>query len=98
MHKEISGVILAGGRATRMGGEDKGLVSIGGIALYQYVLARLRPQVASVAISANRNQARYQTSGFAGNWRSDAQFRRAVGRDARRAQAISQRVGGLRPL
>ncbi|WP_404088710.1 NTP transferase domain-containing protein, partial [Streptomyces sp. NPDC102473] len=35
MHKEISGVILAGGRATRMGGEDKGLVSIGGIALYQ---------------------------------------------------------------
>ena len=64
MHKEISGVILAGGRATRMGGEDKGLVSIGGIALYQYVLARLRPQVASVAISANRNQARYQTSGL----------------------------------
>ncbi len=64
MHKEISGVILAGGRATRMGGEDKGLVSIGGIALYQYVLARLRPQVASVAISANRNQARYQASGL----------------------------------
>ena len=46
MHKEISGVILAGGRATRMGGEDKGLVSIAGIALYQHVLARLRPQVA----------------------------------------------------
>ncbi|BEN13520.1 molybdenum cofactor guanylyltransferase [Serratia marcescens] len=64
MHKEISGVILAGGRATRMGGEDKGLVSIGGIALYQHVLARLRPQVASVAISANRNQARYQASGL----------------------------------
>ena len=42
MHKEISGVILAGGRATRMGGEDKGLVSIGGIALYQYVLAGRR--------------------------------------------------------
>ena len=39
-------------------------MSIGGIALYQYVLARLRPQVASVAISANRNQARYQTSGL----------------------------------
>lgn len=56
MHKEISGVILAGGRATRMGGEDKGLVSISGIALYQYVLARLRPQVASVAISANRDR------------------------------------------
>ena len=97
MHKEISGVILAGGRATRMGGEDKGLVSIGGIALYQYVLARLRPQVASVAISANRNQARYQTSGLPviGDL---TPIRRAVGRDARRAQAISQRVGGLCPL
>ncbi|WP_274865501.1 molybdenum cofactor guanylyltransferase MobA, partial [Serratia marcescens] len=64
MHKEISGVILAGGRATRMGGEDKGLVSIGGIALYQHILARLRPQVASIVISANRNQACYQASGL----------------------------------
>ncbi|HEI9813046.1 molybdenum cofactor guanylyltransferase MobA [Serratia marcescens] len=64
MHKEINGVILAGGRATRMGGEDKGLVSIGGIALYQHILARLRPQVASIVISANRNQACYQASGL----------------------------------
>lgn len=47
-----------------MGGEDKGLMPIGGITLYQYVLARLRPQVSSIAISANRNQARYQASGL----------------------------------
>jgi len=64
MHKEISGVILASGRGMRMGGEDKGLVPIGGIALYQYVLARLRPQVSSIAISANRNRASYQASGL----------------------------------
>lgn len=64
MHQGISGVILAGGRGMRMGGEDKGLMPIGGITLYQYVLARLRPQVSSIAISANRNQARYQTSGL----------------------------------
>lgn len=64
MHQGISGVILAGGRGMRMGGEDKGLMPIGGITLYQYVLARLRPQVSSIAISANRNQARYQASGL----------------------------------
>ncbi len=48
----------------RIGGEDKGLVPIGGITLYQYVLARLRSQVSSIAISANRKQARYQASGL----------------------------------
>lgn len=64
MHEDITGIILAGGRATRMGGEDKGLVQVAGIPLYQYVLARLRPQVGPMAISANRNQARYQESGL----------------------------------
>ncbi|MMZ43661.1 Molybdenum cofactor guanylyltransferase [compost metagenome] len=64
MHEEITGIILAGGRATRMGGEDKGLVPIAGIPLYQYVLARLRPQVGPIAINANRNQARYRESGL----------------------------------
>ncbi|AYO40447.1 molybdenum cofactor guanylyltransferase MobA [Serratia sp. P2ACOL2] len=64
MHEEITGIILAGGRATRMGGEDKGLVPIADIPLYQYVLARLRPQVGPIAINANRNQARYRESGL----------------------------------
>lgn len=64
MHEEITGIILAGGRATRMGGEDKGLVPVAGIPLYQYVLARLRPQVGPIAINANRNQARYRESGL----------------------------------
>jgi molybdopterin-guanine dinucleotide biosynthesis protein A len=64
MYAEITGIILAGGRATRMGGEDKGLVLLGNRLLYQHVLARLQPQVSQIAISANRNQARYQESGL----------------------------------
>ncbi|CAI1191461.1 molybdenum cofactor guanylyltransferase MobA [Serratia proteamaculans] len=64
MHEEITGIILAGGRATRMGGEDKGLVQVAGIPLYQYVLSRLRPQVGQIAISANRNQESYREGGL----------------------------------
>lgn len=64
MHADITGVILAGGRSTRMGGEDKGLIQLGGKALYQLVLSRLMPQVSNVIISANRNLHRYQKSGF----------------------------------
>lgn len=55
----ITGVILAGGRATRMGGHDKGLVQIKNKHLIEYVLNSLRPQVSQVLISANRNQSQY---------------------------------------
>ncbi|WP_371419657.1 molybdenum cofactor guanylyltransferase MobA [Pantoea sp. CCBC3-3-1] len=60
----VTGVILAGGRGSRMRGEDKGLVLYHGKPLYQHVLARLQPQVGKVCISANRNQAVYQQSGL----------------------------------
>ncbi|AOV98430.1 molybdenum cofactor guanylyltransferase MobA [Edwardsiella hoshinae] len=63
--QDIEGVILAGGRATRMQGRDKGLVTLNGLPLYQWVLQRLAPQVSRVIISANRNQAIYQQSGCA---------------------------------
>lgn len=56
----VSAVILAGGRATRMGGDDKGWVPLAGRPLIEHVLARVRPQVDEVLINANRNQARYQ--------------------------------------
>lgn len=56
----ISAVILAGGRATRMGGEDKGWVVLAGRPLIDHVLERLRPQVDEVLINANRSQTRYQ--------------------------------------
>lgn len=59
----ISGVILAGGKGSRMGGEDKGLIVWHGKPLYQHVLARLQPQVNEICISANRNLEVYQQSG-----------------------------------
>ncbi|MFW5405325.1 molybdenum cofactor guanylyltransferase MobA [Pectobacterium carotovorum] len=59
----ITGVILAGGRATRMGGHDKGLIALNGEPLYLHVLSRLKAQVNEVMISANRNQAVYAQSG-----------------------------------
>ncbi|MDE8753571.1 molybdenum cofactor guanylyltransferase MobA [Pectobacterium polaris] len=59
----ITGVILAGGRATRMGGHDKGLIALNGVPLYQHVLSRLKAQVDEVMISANRNQDMYAQSG-----------------------------------
>ena len=56
----VSAVILAGGRATRMGGDDKGWVPLAGKSLIEHVLDRLRPQVDEVLINANRSQTRYQ--------------------------------------
>lgn len=61
----ITGAILAGGQATRMGGADKGLVLLDEMPLYQHVLRRLAPQVATVMISANRNIEEYKKSGCA---------------------------------
>ena len=51
----ISGLILAGGRGSRMGHVDKGLQPFRGSTMAAHVLARLAPQVASVAINANQN-------------------------------------------
>lgn len=56
----ITGVILAGGRATRMGGEDKGLVKWQDKCLIEYVIHTLHPQVSTLLINANRNLERYQ--------------------------------------
>lgn len=61
---DITGLVLAGGRATRMDGLDKGLVELQGRALIDRALERLQPQVASVMISANRNLERYRAFGF----------------------------------
>ncbi|WP_109077984.1 molybdenum cofactor guanylyltransferase MobA [Aggregatibacter kilianii] len=60
----ISAVILAGGRATRMGGEDKGLQLLHGKPLFQYIYDRLHTQVEQVSVNANRNQGIYAASGL----------------------------------
>lgn len=63
--KEVTGVVLAGGRGSRMGGDDKGLVTLNGRTMVEHVLARLGPQVGPILISANRNQERYAAFGYA---------------------------------
>lgn len=57
--RQIAGVVLAGGRATRMGGEDKGLLELDGQAMVVRICKALRPQVGSLLVNVNRNQARY---------------------------------------
>lgn len=51
-----SAIVLAGGRATRLGGIDKALVSFAGRPLISHVLERLTPQVDDIVINCNRNQ------------------------------------------
>jgi len=60
---EISGLILAGGRGTRMGGIDKGLQPHLGVPLAQHALNRLKPQVAALMLNANRNLPAYRDMG-----------------------------------
>lgn len=55
----ISGVLLAGGRGSRMGGADKGLMMLGGRALAAHALERLAPQVDELLVNANRNFAQW---------------------------------------
>jgi molybdopterin-guanine dinucleotide biosynthesis protein A len=54
--EEIVGIVLAGGRSSRMGGGDKCLQPLGGKPMLTYVLARLRPQVSDIVISANSDR------------------------------------------
>lgn len=61
--QDVTGLILAGGQGSRMGGVDKGLELLRGQPLIAHVLARLRPQVGRLMISANRNRERYQALG-----------------------------------
>ena len=60
------GVILAGGRASRMGGGDKSLRPLAGRRVIDHVLERLRPQVAHMALSANGDPARFSGHGMPG--------------------------------
>ena len=62
--QEIIGVVLAGGRATRMGGKDKGLQLLNGKPLWQHVADTLAGQVTTIAISANRHIDTYRQSGY----------------------------------
>ncbi len=60
----ITGVLLAGGRGSRMGGTDKGLALLGGQPMAAWVLARLAPQVDELIVNANQNAACYAAFGY----------------------------------
>ncbi len=74
--KLITGLVLAGGRGSRMGNVDKGLQPFRGSTMAQHVIDRLVPQVGSVMVNANRNLEAWlelaapvwadETPGFAG--------------------------------
>jgi len=60
----VTGLILAGGRGTRMGGLDKGLVELAGRPMVAHVAAVLATQANGLLISANRNPERYAALGW----------------------------------
>ncbi|ARU27313.1 molybdenum cofactor guanylyltransferase MobA [Cellvibrio sp. PSBB006] len=58
----ITGVILAGGLAKRMGGGDKCLLPLGGKTLLQRSIERAQPQVSELILNANGNSLRFARS------------------------------------
>jgi len=52
---DITGIVLAGGRGSRMGGVDKGLQRLDGESLVELALRRLAPQVGPLLVNANRH-------------------------------------------
>jgi molybdenum cofactor guanylyltransferase len=57
--RDITGLVLAGGRGSRMGGVDKGLQTLNGVPLVQHALQRLAPQVGALMVNANRHLETY---------------------------------------
>ncbi len=60
----LTGLILAGGQARRMGNQDKGLIELAGRPMIEHVIQALSPQVDRLLISANRNLPRYRQYGY----------------------------------
>ncbi len=59
----ITAVVLAGGRARRMGGKDKGLIPLAGEPMIAHTLRALESQAARLVINANRHAAEYRAIG-----------------------------------
>lgn len=57
-------IILAGGRATRMGGGDKCLLDLDGRSLLAAIIERLAPQCGAVALNAHGDAARFASFGL----------------------------------
>jgi molybdopterin-guanine dinucleotide biosynthesis protein A len=63
MRSEVTGIVLAGGQGSRMGGVDKGLQPFRGRPMVAHVLERLAPQVDAILVNANRNVEAYAALG-----------------------------------
>jgi molybdopterin-guanine dinucleotide biosynthesis protein A len=62
--QHITGLVLAGGRGSRMGGADKGLQVLDGRPLAVHALERLKPQVGTLMVNANRHLDTYRALGL----------------------------------
>jgi molybdopterin-guanine dinucleotide biosynthesis protein A len=62
-NEDITGIVLAGGRGSRMGGVDKGLQNFNGVPLALHTLLRLQSQVGHAMVNANRNLSAYESFG-----------------------------------
>jgi molybdopterin-guanine dinucleotide biosynthesis protein A len=72
--ENVTGLVLAGGRGSRMGGVDKGLQTLEGKPLVQHALGRLSPQVGALMINANRHLDLYAAFGVPVWPDADAEF------------------------
>jgi molybdopterin-guanine dinucleotide biosynthesis protein A len=61
---KVTGIVLAGGKGTRMGGVDKGLQPLRGKPMAAWAIARLKPQVDEIIINANQNLEIYGAFGY----------------------------------
>jgi molybdopterin-guanine dinucleotide biosynthesis protein A len=61
---QLGGIVLAGGRAVRMGGGDKSLILVAGRPVLALVVARIRSQVSELALSANGDPTRFASFGL----------------------------------
>jgi len=60
---EVTGLVLAGGQGSRMGGVDKGLAPFRGKPMVAHAIERLAPQVDEILVNANRNPEAYARFG-----------------------------------
>ncbi len=60
----VVGVVLCGGRSSRMGGGDKCLLELGGKSVLARILHRLQPQVTAIIINANGDPSRFAEFGL----------------------------------
>jgi molybdopterin-guanine dinucleotide biosynthesis protein A len=64
MKNKIAGIVLAGGRSTRMGGGDKSLLTLAGQPVLAHVVSRMAPQVERLALNANGEASRFKPFGL----------------------------------